>query len=205
MSEGSRGIGRQEMEQVNPLRPPSSDWQSHPVSDVLRSRAQGICGLSSIQSPNLKSLPSAQMTHPGAPGCGICSSHLIGPQHLQDLVLVHTCVWKWGAVLSSTQEVCSCSTMEKVNHHTPPLEVDALIDWSFPGGAVVKNLPADGRDVRDVGSTPGSGRSPGVGNGKPLQCSCLENSTDRGDWQAIVHRVTKSWTGLSTHALLDQV
>ena len=152
-----------------------------------------------------KSLPSAQMTHPGGPGCGICSSHLIGPQHLQDLVLVHTCVWKWGAVLSSTQEVCSCNTMEKVNHHTPPLEVDALIDWSFPGGAVVKNLPADGRDVRDSGSIPGSGRSPGVGNCKPLQCSCLENSTDRGDCRAIVHRVTKSWTGLSTHSLLDQV
>ena len=44
-----------------------------------------------------------------------------------------------------------------------------------------------------------SGRSPGVGNSNPLQYSCLENSMDRGAWQAIVHRAAKSWTQLSTH------
>ena len=48
----------------------------------------------------------------------------------------------------------------------------------------------------DPGSIPGSGRSPGEGNGKPLQYSCLENPMDRGAWQATVHRVTKSRTGL---------
>ena len=52
----------------------------------------------------------------------------------------------------------------------------------FPGGSVVKNLPA----VQDSGSTPGLGRSPGGGNGNPLQYSCLENSMDRGAWQAMV-------------------
>ena len=57
----------------------------------------------------------------------------------------------------------------ELNHHTPPLEVDVLIDWSFPGGAVVKNLPTSGGDARDLGSVPGSGRCPEVGNGKPLQ------------------------------------
>ena len=48
----------------------------------------------------------------------------------------------------------------------------------FPGGAVVKNLPANAGDTGDVGSVPGSGRSPGVGNGNLLQYSCLENSMD---------------------------
>ena len=56
---------------------------------------------------------------------------------------------------------------------------------------VVKNLPAKAEAARDVGSTPGSGRSPGGGNGNPLQYSCLENPMDRGIWQAIVHGVTK--------------
>ena len=45
---------------------------------------------------------------------------------------------------------------------------------------LVKNLPANAEDTRDVGSIPGSGRSPGVGNGNPPQYSCLENSMDRG-------------------------
>ena len=52
----------------------------------------------------------------------------------------------------------------------------------FPGGAVVKNSPAKAGDDRDMGSTPGAGRSPGAGNGNPLQYSCLENFTDRGAW-----------------------
>ena len=59
---------------------------------------------------------------------------------------------------------------------------------------MVKNLPANARGIRDLGSILGSGRSPGRGNGNPLQCSCLENAMDRGVWQATVHRVPKSWT-----------
>ena len=54
----------------------------------------------------------------------------------------------------------------------------------FPGGSVVKNLPAN---AGDVGSIPGSGRYPGVGNGNPLQYSCLENFMDRGAWWTTVH------------------
>ena len=53
----------------------------------------------------------------------------------------------------------------------------------FPGGSVVKNLPANA----DVDSIPGSGRSPGEGNGNPLQYSCLENPMDREAWRATVH------------------
>ena len=56
---------------------------------------------------------------------------------------------------------------------------------------MVKNLPANAGDIRDLGSIPGSGRSPGGGHGNPLQYSCLENSMDRGAWQATVHRVNK--------------
>ena len=59
---------------------------------------------------------------------------------------------------------------------------------------VVKNLPANAGDARDMSSIPGSGRSSGVGNGKPLQYYCLENSIDRGDWWAIAHGVVKTQT-----------
>ena len=56
---------------------------------------------------------------------------------------------------------------------------------------MAKNLPVN---TRDAGSIPVSGRAPGGGNGNPLQYSCLENPMDRGDWQAMVHGVTKSPT-----------
>ena len=59
---------------------------------------------------------------------------------------------------------------------------------------VVENLPANAGDIRDVGWTPGLGRSPGRGHGNPLQYSYLENPVDTGAWWATVHRVTKSWT-----------
>ena len=57
---------------------------------------------------------------------------------------------------------------------------------------VVKNLPANAGDVRDVGSNPELGRSPGGGHGDPPQYSCLENPMDRGAWRAAVHEVAKS-------------
>ena len=59
---------------------------------------------------------------------------------------------------------------------------------------VVKNPLASAGDIRDMGSIPGSERSPGGGHGNPLQYSCLENSMDRGAWWATVHRVAKSQT-----------
>ena len=61
---------------------------------------------------------------------------------------------------------------------------------------VVKNLPAKPGNVKDSGSIPGSGRSPGEENGMPLQYSCLEHAMDRGAWWAIVHSFAKSWTRL---------
>ena len=66
----------------------------------------------------------------------------------------------------------------------------------FPGGAS-GNLPASVGDVKDECSIPGSGISPGEGNGNPLQYSCLENPIDRGAWCTTVHGVAKSRTRLS--------
>ena len=71
----------------------------------------------------------------------------------------------------------------------------SLLD--FPDGSAVKNPPTSARDARDLGSIPGSGRSPGEGHGNPLQSSCLENPMDRGAQGAAVHRVAKSQRGLS--------
>ena len=61
---------------------------------------------------------------------------------------------------------------------------------------MVKNLPANAGDIRDVGLIPGLGRFPGGGNSNLLQYSCLENPMDRGAWRAMVHRVAKSRTQL---------
>ena len=65
------------------------------------------------------------------------------------------------------------------------------IKWGFPGGAVVKNLPANAGVTEDAVAIAGSGRSPGGENGSPVQYSCLENSMDRGAWQATDHGVQR--------------
>ena len=69
--------------------------------------------------------------------------------------------------------------------HTPDL-------LGFPDGSVSKESACNAEDAGDVGSISGSGRSPGEGNGNPLQHSCLENFMDRGAWWATVYRVTKA-------------
>ena len=61
---------------------------------------------------------------------------------------------------------------------------------------MVKNLPANVEDLKDVDSVSEGGRSPGVGNSNPLQYSCLENPMDREAWKPTVHWVAKSQTGL---------
>ena len=67
----------------------------------------------------------------------------------------------------------------------------------WPGGTSGKESACQCRRLRDSGSIPGSGRSPGEGNGKQLQYSCLGNSMDRGAWWATVPGVAKSWTRVS--------
>ena len=75
----------------------------------------------------------------------------------------------------------ACNDLLKFGSHK-------IIDRGFPSGSVVKDPPAN---AGEADSIPGLGRSPGEGNGNPLQCSCLENSMDRGAWQAIDWRVAK--------------
>ena len=68
---------------------------------------------------------------------------------------------------------------------------EGLLSVDFPGGSDGK---ASAYNAGDLGLIPGSGRSPGEGNGNPLQYSCLVNTMDRGAWWATVHGITKSWT-----------
>ena len=72
----------------------------------------------------------------------------------------------------------------------------------FPGGSVVQNPSANAGDARDTGSASESERSPGGGNGNPIQYSCLGNPMDRGAWWATVHEVSKSQAQLRMHTLL---
>ena len=71
-----------------------------------------------------------------------------------------------------------------------------LGSFCFPGGASGKDPLANAGDVRDAGSVPGLGGSPGGGHGNPLQYSCLENPMDRGVWWATVHSVANGQTQL---------
>ena len=93
------------------------------------------------------------------------------------------------ALLCHPPYICSCYSKLGLGVER------GLTSWrGFPGGAVVKNLPAnagDTRDERDMRSIPGLGRSPGEGNGNLLQYSCLGNPVDRGAWWATVHGVSR--------------
>ena len=75
----------------------------------------------------------------------------------------------------------------------------------FPGGIAVRNLPTSAGDTGEAGVIYGWGRAPGVENGSPLLCSCLENNMDRGAWWAAVYRVAKIWTQLRMHARLLKI
>ena len=73
-----------------------------------------------------------------------------------------------------------------------------ILTWAFQVVLAVKNLPANAGDVKDAGSLPKWGRPPGVGNGNPLQYSCLGSLMDRGAWWAIGHGVTRVGIKLMT-------
>ena len=90
--------------------------------------------------------------------------------------------WKWGGV-----EEGRSGSLGLAN-------ASYYIQDGFPGDPGGKEYACS---AGDQGSIPRSGRSPGEGNGNPLQYSCLESSMDRGAWRATVHEVTKSWTRLS--------
>ena len=81
-----------------------------------------------------------------------------------------------------------CINLKGINKTSPPVPPHTYIHSVFPDSAVVKNPPTN---AGDAGWIPGSGRFPGEGNSNPLYNSCLRNPMDKGDWQAIVHGVTK--------------
>ena len=91
---------------------------------------------------------------------------------------------------------------------TPVIELRAHPNpvWASQVVLVVKNLPANAGDIKDMGLIPGSGRFSGGGHGNPLHYSCLESPLDRGAWRATVHGVTKSRTWLKwlrTHTVIQ--
>ena len=104
-------------------------------------------------------------------------------------------------LISSTQNfmfkthACCCIKLHFIHFHW------SIIFWTSQVVPVVKNLPVNAGDARDMGLIPGRGRSPGVGNGNPLQYTCLENSMDRGAWCTIVHAAAKSRTRRSNWEL----
>ena len=86
--------------------------------------------------------------------------------------------------------------MGKYIYNFPHFYINAAFSMVFPHGIVIKNLSVSAGDITDVGSIPGSRRSPEGGHGNPLQHPGLENPIERGAWWATVHWVTKSWTRL---------
>ena len=98
----------------------------------------------------------------------------------------------------ATSSVLACPVAKPINSIFPNKQ-------GFPGGSVVKKLPANAGDTEDSGLIPELGRSPGGGNGNPLQYSCLGNPKDRGVWWATTHVVIKEMDinqQLSMHAFL---
>ena len=137
-------------------------------------------------------------------------------QHYQDTArcccsvtnLCPTLCDAWTAVQASPSFTVSQSLLKRMSvewvmsfqpSHTQLLWDTAhiIIIMGLLGGTVLKNLPADAGDARDAGLIPELGRLPGEGNDNPLQYPCLENSMDRGAWQATVQWVTESQTWLS--------
>ena len=98
-------------------------------------------------------------------------------------------IWIFSFTVSNTYFLSQLPTVTKP---VPDFRYGTHLRWGFPDGSVIKNLPANAGDARNVNSTPGSGRSPGEGNGNPLQYSRLENSIVRGAWRATVPGAAKS-------------
>ena len=95
----------------------------------------------------------------------------------------------WGGIESDTMSM----HMRMCAHTHTHTQVRS---WASQVALEVKNQSASAGEVRETGSIPQSGRSPGGHHGNPLQYSCLENPMDGEAWQAMVHRVAKSWTRL---------
>ena len=114
-------------------------------------------------------------------------------------VWVRSGIWRWTGKPGVLQSMGSQKSLTRLNDWTKLKNRHGLLR-GFPGGPDGK---VSAWDAGDSSLIPGLGRSPGEGNGNPLQYSCLENSTDGGAWWATVHGVAKSRTGLSDFTLLS--
>ena len=106
----------------------------------------------------------------------------------------HVSQMQYGHIIK-TESICVSKDItgsEKRAYRTGNKSASPISYLGFPGGTAVRNPPGNAGDTRDMGSIPGSGRSPGVGNGNPLQYSCLGNPMDKGARWAKVHEITKS-------------
>ena len=110
---------------------------------------------------------------------------------LSHILILDRCSAALVPLVESLYFSCFCSVLFLLLSN---LGTALISDWDFPGGSDGKESACSAGGARDAGSIPESGRSPGEGNGKPLHYSCLENSMDRGVWQATDHGVAKSWT-----------
>ena len=138
-------------------------------------------------------------------GCGqVCavssgiSSHSVAPLYYRNQCDQACGYWihpvpRTAAGGHRQQGRCSLAEPCRPSHHWHLSAWEVLVK-GFPGGSVVKNPPASSGEL---GSVPGSGRSPGGRNDNPLQCSCLGNPMDRGAWWATVHGVAESRRWLS--------
>ena len=104
-------------------------------------------------------------------------------------LLVNIHVVKFYAVLI----ICNHKQKDTLFRLAIVIKKNVIVCLGFPGDSLVKNPPAN---AEAKSSTPGLGRSPGVGNSSPFQYSCLENAMDRGAWWAAVHGVAQSWAQL---------
>ena len=127
-----------------------------------------------------------------------CWSHvrfyqINGKMYVQQwwLIVVHglTCSWLVGS--------------SWIRDRTSVSYIGRWVLQGFPGVTVLKNLPANAGDAPDASLISGPGKSPGGGNDNPLQYTCLENSINRGAWQATVHGVAKNWSWLSNWACMN--
>ena len=118
-------------------------------------------------------------------------------------IILFVCNWsKEGVEREGHDPSDLLNVIHHILHHRTTFKCISLLKRASQVALTVKNLPANAGDLRDLGSIPGSGRSPGGGHGSSLQYSCLETPMDRGAWWAIIHRVTKNRTWLkwlSTH------
>ena len=137
----------------------------------------------------------------------LCQASLLAPHFQQHLLTSHLCVTFWYFLQSFKlfQHYYICYGAVISDHWCCYFNCLRKQFTTNQVAVMVMYPPANAGDARDMGSVFGLGRTPGVGNCNLLQYSCLENPSDRGDWWATVHGVTKSWTWLkwlSTHTCM---